>query len=336
MSSSSNKKEYPRGVKGGAIDLPRGSTREQDEANLLDAEDSQDSPWPIPAAAVPDVLPNNAAGFGPDFKDQARNAPPPAASASNRPANNKTYLPDFKDQVRSVRPPAAAQGSGNPKPAAAFKQGGEQDGAVAPRDQPLQPQQQQEPQAPPPDGGNGQDPSVTPFAQGVPVDNTEALDGGGVANPQTTVIRKHMIWAVALVVLGTVVAVVVAVVVALTINSSSGSGEGPTPSTTESPTASMVVLSENSKLTAIDGAAGDWFGFSVAIAGDTIVVGASDDDDNGFASGSVYVFTRTGTIWTAQTKLTASDGANFDQFGFSVAIAGDTIVVGAHGMLTMS
>ena len=53
------------------------------------------------------------------------------------------------------------------------------------------------------------------------------------------------------------------------------------------------------------------------------------DDDNGSDSGSAYVFTRTGTTWTEQAKLTASDGAADDQFGSSVAIAGDTIVVGA-------
>ena len=86
---------------------------------------------------------------------------------------------------------------------------------------------------------------------------------------------------------------------------------------------------EQAKLTASDGAADDRFGSSVAIAGDTIVVGAYWDDDNGSDSGSAYVFTRTGTTWTEQAKLTASDGAADDQFGRSVAIAGDTIVVGA-------
>ena len=54
------------------------------------------------------------------------------------------------------------------------------------------------------------------------------------------------------------------------------------------------------------------------------------DDDNGTSSGSAYVFTRTGTTWTEQAKLTASDGAADDYFGSSVAIAGDTIVVGAY------
>ena len=87
---------------------------------------------------------------------------------------------------------------------------------------------------------------------------------------------------------------------------------------------------EQAKLTASDGAAGDRFGVSVAIANDKIVVGADKDNtDNGASSGSAYVFMRTGTTWTVQAKLMASDGAAFDQFGSSVAIAGDTVVVGA-------
>ena len=86
---------------------------------------------------------------------------------------------------------------------------------------------------------------------------------------------------------------------------------------------------EQAKLTASDGAAGDQFGFSVAIEGDIIVVGAWLDDDNGSASGTAFIFTRLGTTWTEQAKLTASDVAGGDRFGRSVAIAGDTIVVGA-------
>lgn len=82
-------------------------------------------------------------------------------------------------------------------------------------------------------------------------------------------------------------------------------------------------------LTASDAAAYDYFGHSVAISGDTIVVGADYDDDRGPTSGSAYVFTRSGSTWTQQAKLTASDGAMYDYFGRSVAISGDTIVVGA-------
>jgi len=90
------------------------------------------------------------------------------------------------------------------------------------------------------------------------------------------------------------------------------------------------VWTEQQRLTASDGAAVDWFGFSVAISGDTIVVGAMLDTvgANTF-QGSASVFVRSGGVWTEQQKLTASDGAADDQFGVSVAISGDTIVAGA-------
>ncbi|MSQ08671.1 MAG: hypothetical protein EXR44_05165, partial [Dehalococcoidia bacterium] len=85
---------------------------------------------------------------------------------------------------------------------------------------------------------------------------------------------------------------------------------------------------QQQKLTASDGAANDFFGYSVAVSGDTAVVGAWGDDS---AKGSAYVFTRSGSTWTQQQKLTASDGAAIDYFGYSVAVSGDTAVVGAYG-----
>ena len=84
------------------------------------------------------------------------------------------------------------------------------------------------------------------------------------------------------------------------------------------------------KLVAIDSATGDYFGSSVSIDGDTMVIGAYADDDNGYTSGSAYVFTRTNGIWTQRAKLTASDAAASDYFGMSVAINGDTVVIGAY------
>ena len=83
------------------------------------------------------------------------------------------------------------------------------------------------------------------------------------------------------------------------------------------------------KITASDGAAGDWFGFSVSISGDYAVVGAYWDDDNGSSSGSAYVFKRTGTSCAQEAKLLPSDGAEFDRFGWNVSISGDYAVVGA-------
>ena len=83
------------------------------------------------------------------------------------------------------------------------------------------------------------------------------------------------------------------------------------------------------KLAASDRSAGDFFGYSVALEGDTAVIGAFNDDDNGPNSGSAYVFIRSGSSWVQQAKLTASDGAEYDSFGISVAIYGDTAVIGA-------
>jgi len=86
---------------------------------------------------------------------------------------------------------------------------------------------------------------------------------------------------------------------------------------------------EQIKLTAPDGAAYDWFGYTVSIEGDYAVVGARWDDDNGSNSGSVYIFHRSGTLWTQQAKLIADDGSVDDEFGRSVSVDGDYVVVGA-------
>ena len=88
------------------------------------------------------------------------------------------------------------------------------------------------------------------------------------------------------------------------------------------------------KLTASDAYVNDEFGYSVAIDGDTIVVGARYDDDKGAFSGSAYVFAKPAGGWATATqtaKLTAAGGSALDLFGYSVAVDGDTIVVGALG-----
>ncbi|MEE8154707.1 MAG: FG-GAP repeat protein [Phycisphaerales bacterium] len=82
------------------------------------------------------------------------------------------------------------------------------------------------------------------------------------------------------------------------------------------------------KLLAKDGAAGDWFGISVAISGATAIVGAYRHDDNGSASGSAYLFDTTTGRQIA--KLLPDDGAAGDFFGFFVAISGTTAIVGAY------
>jgi cyclophilin family peptidyl-prolyl cis-trans isomerase len=89
------------------------------------------------------------------------------------------------------------------------------------------------------------------------------------------------------------------------------------------------------KLTASDAAAGDYFGYSVAIGGGHALVGAYQNDDNGSSSGSAYIFAPDDlnpNNWDQKTKLTASDANANDYFGFSVAIGtGRRAVVGAYG-----
>jgi hypothetical protein len=90
------------------------------------------------------------------------------------------------------------------------------------------------------------------------------------------------------------------------------------------------VWSFQQKLTANDGGANDRFGSSVAINSETIVVGSPrDDTGQNLDQGAAYVFVRSGTNWSIQQKLTANDGAAGDQFGSSVAISGDAVVIGA-------
>ncbi len=86
---------------------------------------------------------------------------------------------------------------------------------------------------------------------------------------------------------------------------------------------------QQAKLTADDGAAKDEFGGKVALSGDTAVIGAMFQDDKGDNSGSAYVFSRSGTTWSQQAKLTAADGAAGDVFGWSIALSGDTVVITA-------
>ena len=100
------------------------------------------------------------------------------------------------------------------------------------------------------------------------------------------------------------------------------------PGTTEA-----TSLNEIKKLTASDAEADDWFGQSVAVNGDTAIVGAQREDAGGSFAGAAYVFQRDqggADNWGEVTKLTASDAETSDQFGYSVALSGDTAIVGAR------
>jgi hypothetical protein len=104
------------------------------------------------------------------------------------------------------------------------------------------------------------------------------------------------------------------------------------------------VWSQQAYIKASNTGAQDQFGFSVAVYGDTLAVGARREDssatgvhgdsaaqadDEAFNAGAVYVFTRTGGVWSQQAYLKASNAGALDQFGFSVALERDTLAVGA-------
>ena len=87
---------------------------------------------------------------------------------------------------------------------------------------------------------------------------------------------------------------------------------------------SGTTWSQQKKLTAYDGYYYDYFGYDVAVSGDTAMVGANQDDDRGGSSGSAYIFARSGTTWSLQRKLTASDGKSNDYFGQAVSLDTNT------------
>jgi hypothetical protein len=99
-------------------------------------------------------------------------------------------------------------------------------------------------------------------------------------------------------------------------------------------TRSGSTWTQQQKLLASDLASGDYFGQSVALSGDgnTALIGAYRVDTSPYTdNGAAYVFTRSGSTWTQQQKLLASDGASNDNFGYSVALSGDgnTALIGA-------
>lgn len=104
-----------------------------------------------------------------------------------------------------------------------------------------------------------------------------------------------------------------------------------------------TVWSQQAYLKASNTNAGDWFGSRVAISGDTIVVGASHEssqanvvngdqtDNSALNAGAAYVFVRTGSTWSQQAYLKASNAESGDRFGDALSVSGDTVVVGAGG-----
>jgi hypothetical protein len=99
------------------------------------------------------------------------------------------------------------------------------------------------------------------------------------------------------------------------------------------------VWSQQAYLKASNAEADDYFGTGVAISGDTLVVGANNEDSNASdgeednsasAAGAVYVFSRSEGVWSQEAYLKASNADAGDRFGWSIAISGDTLVVGSH------
>jgi hypothetical protein len=103
-----------------------------------------------------------------------------------------------------------------------------------------------------------------------------------------------------------------------------------------------AAFAEQAYITASNTGAGDEFGYSVAVSGNTLAVGAhfeassttgidSTPDNSAANAGAVYIFVRSGTSWTQQAYIKASNSQAGDEFGYSVALSGDTLVVGAIG-----
>ena len=107
-------------------------------------------------------------------------------------------------------------------------------------------------------------------------------------------------------------------------------------------TRSGTTWSQQAYLKSSNSGAGDAFGSSVLLSGDTLAVGASSEDSNATGvngsqsdnsargSGAVYIFTRSGTTWSQQAYLKASNTGAGDAFGSSVSLSGDTLAVGAY------
>lgn len=87
---------------------------------------------------------------------------------------------------------------------------------------------------------------------------------------------------------------------------------------------------QQQELLAPDGAANDQFGFSVSVSGNSALIGAINKSTvTNVSQGAAYVFVRSGTTWTQQQELFASNGASQDMFGSSVSLSADTALIGA-------
>ena len=88
---------------------------------------------------------------------------------------------------------------------------------------------------------------------------------------------------------------------------------------------------QQAELAAGNIAAGDEFGAAVSASGETVVIGSPWGDEADMDSGAAYVFEHNGATWTQKAGLGATDIHFGDEVGFSVALDGDTVVIGAIG-----
>ena len=102
-------------------------------------------------------------------------------------------------------------------------------------------------------------------------------------------------------------------------------------------TRSGAAWTQQAYIKASNTGSGDVFGWSLALSGDTLAVGApgeasingNPNDDSAPFTGAVYVFTRNGAVWSQQAYIKASNAGEADQFGWSLALSGDILAVGA-------
>ena len=100
------------------------------------------------------------------------------------------------------------------------------------------------------------------------------------------------------------------------------------------PSGGWISMNETGKLLPKEKSNNDYFGYSVSISGDDIAIGAYGDRDDGIDRGAAYIFSKPTSGWTSMNetaKLLASDGLDFDKFGYSLSIWGNHLAVGAHG-----
>ena len=96
------------------------------------------------------------------------------------------------------------------------------------------------------------------------------------------------------------------------------------------PTSGWTTMTETQKITASDNEGGDNFGSSVSVLGSHLIVGSPKEDDVGTDRGSAFVFESDGSSWSEQQKLTSSDAADSDFFGWSASISSNFAIAGAY------